>query len=276
MRHHPDLTRLIPITALRHLYRLMRDFPKEEFQLAVAKEFSRRPSQLANMILESREHFALYDNRGEAFHERGSDGVLTSHRLNSQHLADRLVVELVASKDRPAECHDSKLNFRYVDYDIGTLRTTSSEFENGKPASRAGTGGVDLLLCNAHDGVPVVGEIKADTDVNPFLGLIQCLMYAVELSTESQRARLNQSYPERFADGTSAPGIDIYLLLLKYPQDPMSKEFLTLTDRMSASLMADNMSGLGFIRRIVALENPMSESSSNSFPVAFAHEHDRR
>ena len=276
MRNHPDMKRLIPTTALRHLYRLLRDFPKEEFHLAVATEFTRLPKKVAKLVAESREHFALYDNRGEAFHRRGPDGVLTSSRLNSKHMADRLVVELVASKDRPAECKDTKLNFRYVDYDIGTLRTPRSEFESGKSAERAGTGGVDLLLSNAHDRTPIVGEIKADTDVNPFFGLIQCLMYAVELSTESQRARLNLSYPERFADGTAAPGIDLYLFLLKYPQDPLSKSFLTLTDQLSASLMADNMLGLGFIRRIVAVESSMSESSSNSFSVAFAHERKRR
>lgn len=272
MRNHPDMKRLIPTTALRHLYRLLRDFPKEEFHLAVATEFNRLPKKVAKLVAESREHFSLYDNRGEAFHPRGPDGVLTSSRLNSKHLADRLVVELVASKDRPAECQDAILNFRYVDYDIGTLRTTSSEFESGKSTERAGTGGVDLLLSNAHDKTPIVGEIKADTDVNPFLGLIQCLMYAVELSTEPQRARLSQFYPERFADSTSAAGIDIYIFLLKYPQDKVSKQFLTLTDQLSASLMADNTLGLGFIRRIVALESPMSELGLSTFTVAFSHE----
>lgn len=68
MRNHPDLRPLIPITALRHLYKLLRSFSKGEFHLAVAKEFNRLPQKVAKLVTESREHFALYDNRGETFH----------------------------------------------------------------------------------------------------------------------------------------------------------------------------------------------------------------
>lgn len=272
MRNHQTCQRLVPITALRHLYRLLRDFPKEEFQLAVATELNRRPNQLAKLIAESREHFSLYDNREEAFHDRGAEGALTGRRQGSSYLADRLVVDLVAKEHRSVDCQDPTFNFRYVDYDIGTRRTTGSQLENGRPASRAGTGGIDLLLSNAHDQAPIVGEIKADTDVNPFLGLIQCLMYAVELSTEPQRARLCKFYPTRFAEITKSPVIDIYLFLLRYPQDPISQEFLTLTNQLSGNLVADNTLELGFIRRIVALESPMSESHATTFSIAFAHE----
>jgi hypothetical protein len=227
---------------------------------------------LAKLIAESREHFSLYDNREEAFHDRGADGALTGRRQGSSYLADRLIVDLVAKEHRSVACQDPTFNFRYVDYDIGTRRTTGSQLENGRPASRTGTGGIDLLLSNAHDQTPIVGEIKADTDVNPFLGLIQCLMYAVELSTEPQRARLCKFYPTRFAEITKSPGIDIYLVLLRYPQDPISQEFLTLTNQLSGHLVADNTLELGFIRRIVALESPMSESHGTTLSIAFAHE----
>ena len=72
---------------------------------------------------------------------------------------------------------------------------------------------MDLLLCNHTDQTPVIGEIKADTDVNPFLGLIQSLMYAVELSTPAQRARLCTYYPGQFAESDTGSGIDISLIL---------------------------------------------------------------
>jgi hypothetical protein len=270
MRNHQTLKRLVPITALRHLYRLLRDFAKEEFQLAVATEFNRRPDQLVKLIAESREHFALYDNREEPFHDRGSSGALTGRRQVSGCLADRFVVDLAGNERRSADCEDPNLNFYYVDYDIGTRRTTNSELENGKPASRAGTGGVDLLLSNAHDQTPIVGEIKADTDVNPFLGLIQSLMYAVELSTEPQRARLCKFYPSRFSEVTD-PVIDIYLILLRYPQDQLSQKFLSLTNQISASLLTNRKPGIGFIRRIVALESPLPQPMT-SFSVAFSHD----
>lgn len=271
MRHQQSLLRLIPITALRHLYELLRDFPKEEFQLAVAKEFCRRPEQLANLVDDSRKHFALYDNRDEGFHDRQIQGLLTEPMLSSGHLANTLVQELVRSMAKVTSA--TQYEFQLVDYGISPLRTTRSEFESGESGRSSGAGGMDLLLSNKKDRTPIVGEIKADTDVNPFFGLIQSLMYAVELSTPPQRARLNQFYPERFAENSTGPGIDIYLILLRYPQDKMSQEFLSLTNQFAANLMADNNPVSGIIRRIVALENPMSPTNLNNFTVAFAHGH---
>ena len=129
---------------------------------------------------------------------------------------------------------------------------------------------MDLLLCNHTDQTPVIGEIKADTDVNPFLGLIQSLMYAVELSTPAQRARLCTYYPGQFAESDTGSGIDISLILLRYPQDPLSQEFLSLTSRLSASLVADHAVA-GIIRRIVAMETPMSSTGLDNLTVTFAH-----
>lgn len=271
MRKDPSLKRLIPVTALRHLYQLLRDFPKEEFQLAVATEICRRPEQLVKLVVESRNHFALYDNREEAFHNRGAEGQLTPNRLHSSHLANRFVQELALSQNRAIPVTGApQYSFRYVDYDISPYRTTESEYENGNSGRPSGTGGMDLLLCNHTDQTPVIGEIKADTDVNPFLGLIQSLMYAVELSTPAQRARLGTFYPGRFAESDTGSGIDISLILLRYPQDTISQEFLSLTSRLSASLVADHAVA-GIIRRIVALETPMSSTGQNNLTVTFAH-----
>ena len=48
----------------------------------------------------------------------------------------------------------------------------------------------------SNDGIPVVGEIKAKTDVDMFTALVQALVYAVELSSSSQRNRLIHAYPK--------------------------------------------------------------------------------
>jgi hypothetical protein len=268
MRNQPSLQRLIPRTTIRHLYELLRDFPKEEFQLAVANELCRRPEQLAKMVAESRDHFAFYDNSGEGFHNRGNQGLLTDARLNSRHLANTLVQQLAVNAGHVVSA--TQYNFQYVDYDISPLRTTGSEFENGKSGKSSEAGGMDILLSNQQDRTPIVGEIKADTDVNPFFGLIQNLMYAVEVSTPPQRARLIQFYPERFATSSLEPRIDIYLFLLRYPRDTVSQDFLSLTNRMSSCLLADkSMSDI--VRRIVVLESPMEQNILNGFTVAFAH-----
>lgn len=222
-------------------------------------------------MAESRDHFALYDNRGEAFHNRGAEGLLTPSRQDSSHLANRFVQQLAFSEDKVVQVVDApKYSFRYVDYDISPWRTTYSEFENGKSGQSSGAGGLDLLLSNCIDQTPIIGEIKADTDVNPFLGLIQSMMYAVELSTPAQRARLSLHYPERFAVSDTGAGIDIYLILLRYPQDKISLEFLSLTNQLSARLMADTRVA-GTIRRIVALETPMTSACLDNMTVAFAH-----
>ena len=138
------------------------------------------------------------------------------------------------------------------------------------PVALPARGGMDLLLCNHTDQTPVIGEIKADTDVNPLLGLIQSLMYAVELSTPAQRARLCTYYPGQFAESDTGSGIDISLILLRYPQDPLSQEFLSLTSRLSANLIADPAVA-GIIRRIIAMEAPMSSASQDNLTVTFAH-----
>ncbi len=271
MRNQPSLQRLIPITALRHLYRLLRDFPKEEFHLAVARELCRRPEQVAKLVAESREHFTLYDNRDQGFHNRGTEELLSDRMLGSKTLANMLVQQLVGSEGKVAQVASApQYDFRYVDYEINPRRTTDSEFENGKPSSIR-DGGMDLLLSNQQDRTPIVGEIKADTDVNPFLGLIQSLMYSIELSTPSQRTRLQKAYPDRFAEMSSGPGIDIYLILLRYPTDKVSQEFLTLTGEMSAFLMAKDCPVSNIVRRIVAVQSPMSPTNLNHFTVAFAH-----
>ena len=272
MRNQPSLQRLIPVTALRHLYRLLRDFPMEEFHLAVARELCRRPEQVAKLVAESREHFTLYDNRDEGFHNRGTEGHLSDRMLNNGQLANMLVHQLVGSEGKVAKVEAApQYDFRYVDYQISPLRTTRSEFENGESGQSSGAGGMDLLLSNHQDRTPIVGEIKADTDVNPFLGLIQSLMYSIELSTPSQRTRLQKAYPDRFAELSSGPGIDIYLILLRYPTDKVSQEFLSLTGEMSAFLMAKDCPISNIVRRIVAVQSPMSPTNLNHFTVAFAH-----
>lgn len=268
MRNQPSLQRLIPITGLRHLYLLLRDFPKEDFQLEVARELCRKPKQLAELITKSRKHFELYDNQGEGFHSRGNDGRLTADRLDSKKLADKFLQQLSAKCVSMSACQHYE--FVYVDYDISPFRTTGSHFENGDSGESSGTGGMDILLSNKHDQTPIVGETKADTDVNPFFGLIQSLMYAAELSTPSQRLRLSQSYNGRFVERSPDQGIDIYLFLLRYAQDEKSQKFLSLTNQLSEKLLEiKNMSTI--VRRIVALESPMEQDILNGFTVAFAH-----
>lgn len=169
-RGHTSLSRVVPRTELRQLYRLLRhSLVSTAVQIQIAKEFCRDPKKLQSLVQRSRDHFAHYDNRGEAFHRRKGVGILSSGVLASPkpvHEVNRRVRQFgIRSLAEPM------LDANYVDYELSPTRTTDSIHETGKP-SRAG-GGIDLLLTNANDRLPVLVEAKGATDRNLFLGLIQ-------------------------------------------------------------------------------------------------------
>ena len=44
--------------------------------------------------------------------------------------------------------------------------------------------------------MPILGEVKSDVDTDFFYALVQALMYAVELSSDSQKDRLRDMYSD--------------------------------------------------------------------------------
>ncbi len=267
MRNHPDIARLIPVTELRHFYRTLRRFGSKAFHRQAAMECKRRPDQLAEMVLSSYRHFAIYDNQNEGFHDR-PPGAVTRLRKASRQLAN-IFVNRVATNSVTVDSAPH-LNFSFVDFEISPIRTTRSEFETGA-SGRGGRGGVDLLLANRDDQLPIVGEVKADTDRNPFLGLIQSLTYAVELSTAPQRDRLARHYPGRFTLIETGPWVDIYLFLLRYPADDDSQRFLTLTDQIAERIVSADSPVASIVRRIVGLHCPMTSDALQDCTIAFSH-----
>lgn len=256
MRNHPTLEKLIPETALRNLYWLLRDFPSQEFHLALTKELIRVPQRLDELLERSFRHFSHYKNE-EAFHSRGKNGDPTTDRQQSTRLADQFTVEIFKQKNIKIQ---GNLSFDYVDYDISPLRTTGNPgFESGESSRSSGTGGVDLLLSNAEEQFPIVGEIKAEKDATPLLALIQALTYAIELATPSQRIRLQSIYPGRFKFVENGPSIDIYLLLVSPPGDDGAKDFL-----MAVGSLCQKLIQLKFtptvIRKIVCLQTEYKKS----------------
>ena len=161
------------------------------------------------------------------------------------------------------------LEFDFVDYEVSPVRTTRSEFENGQAATKTGKGGIDVLLANRVDRLPAVGELKANTDRNPFLGFIQSLTYAVELSTPAQRARLDRSYPGRFAWPDTGPVIDICLLLIRYPDDRPHTEFLDLVRQIVEKLAVPGSPFTSIVRRVTCFHTNMDAVDRAEFRVAF-------
>jgi hypothetical protein len=265
MRTDPALRRLIPLTSLRHFYDRLRDFVSDAFHREAARECLRRPDRVQELIAGSVRHFTLYDNREEPF--RPGPVGLTDARTENSDLANRVLGLIARSEASVPSCRE--LEFDFVDYEVSPIRTTGSEFENGESAKRSGRGGVDVLLANRVDRLPAVGELKADTDRNPFLGLIQALTYAAELSTPSQRARLAASYPDRFVWPEVGPFIDIDLLLIRYPDDRAHAEFLDLVRGLVERLVVPGSPFANLVRGVACFRTDVNIADRAEFAVEF-------
>lgn len=267
MRTHPSLKRLIPLTPLRHFYRVI-ESACFDFRLQTATELLRKPAIIQTLVRKSSEHFALYQNSNEAFHNRAVSG-LSPNQLSSPVASSNLSSVIVAGNHSIPNY--PSLDFDFVDYEVNPLRTTGSFFENGKSGNSSGTGGVDLLLAQRPDKFPIVGEVKVESDKDPFFALIQALTYAVELTTQPQRQRLNFAYGNQLKIHSDGPFIDIYVVLVAYPKSKDRMECLRLTNELSQTLLKPSSPVAGLVRRIVCIETPPIAGNIR-FSVNFAYD----
>jgi hypothetical protein len=103
------------------------------------------------------------------------------------------------------------LDFTYLDRELVTTRTTSSRRQPNVqlPGHQLR---LDVLLA-AHDGVPIVGEIKIKRDRDVSYALIQSLACVSLLSTPHQVSRLATHYaPHLAAPHSENPPFRIYLI----------------------------------------------------------------
>lgn len=269
MRTNDSLKRMIPLTALRHFYELLRRFPSFAFRLQAARECVRRPEQLQELVQASSDHFAHYENAEEPFHFR-SQGELTADRFADDSIASHLLRNVIAGACSVPEA--PLLDFDYVDYEVSPIRTTGSQFENGITGRRSGTGGIDLLMANRSDRLPIVAEVKVETDTDPFFGLIQALLYTVEMTSPSQMARIARFYGNHFTIPEDGPLVDVYLMLVTYPDDEKHAESLQLTDQLAGFLLTDGTPVARLVRRLVCLETSSVDKGTVAFTVRFAHQ----
>jgi hypothetical protein len=143
------------------------------------------------------------------------------------------------------------LGFRYVDREIFALRNTGGD--GWRPPRRT----MDLLLVS-DDGLPIVGEVKIANDRPTFFALVQALMYASELGSAAQRARLRENY-EAFRSsnaliGDSGPWLDVLVLGYRPPERGTYREgSFEASQEISSHLMnAPEVNSV--IRRIAYVE----------------------
>ena len=184
------------------------------------------------MIAESRLHFALYDNAEEGFHERQNPGSVSDQFSLSVDPASVATARFAAGKATfSSECRPVD----FVDYEVNHLRTTGtgSVAENGKSLEAS----VDLLLRDRAGQYPIVCEVKAATDRNPFLALIQGLTYTVELSTDAQQRRLEAAYPGTFNLAPGSPALGIAIMSLGIQTGTNAAEFSELAKKLADAVV---------------------------------------
>jgi len=215
----------------------------------MARQLVEHPEELATELATSIANFETYSNIDEHFHERGSDEEVgeavaavempalvhaepTSRRDRTSH---DLVFKLKGQKglvpkdsDRSIDqlpssavmhVHANRLAFDYVDRELLVHRTKSPAKWDNETRNRGGLR-LDVLLADAADHTPIVGEMKLPTDKDPFFGLIQALACAAHLATSHQYNRLRYAYDcQRKPKGCydfpdSAPRLDVWVIFL--------------------------------------------------------------
>lgn len=251
----------IPQTRLRRFYEMMRLLNETDLQRGIANYLTEngRANRIQVMFKESESHFARYANLTEAFHDRNEPDWLMDY-ANQQNVFAKCVVARI----RPNANYDPVTirggpQIRVVDYELSLFRTTGgATFEDGKAGTSSGSGGMDLLLQDDTTRIPVIGEIKASTDRDLFLALIQSLTYAIELTTENQMNRLVKSYGQSGFEITNRQ-CDILLIYDKRGELPV---LMDQTKELATQLLAEPMSPVARRIRRIALVSADLESQA--------------
>jgi len=149
-----------------------------------------------------------YDLREEPFYPLGTRRVPKQRGtiIVTDHLKKQKAISLTSS---------SPCSFTYRDREISPLRTPRGRFSDGSLATRSGLGGIDYVGVTLDETpIPVLGEIKVESDADPFYAFVQLLTYLSELCSDAQTARAS-----KFLFGgqvSSATSWDLHILLADF------------------------------------------------------------
>jgi hypothetical protein len=111
------------------------------------------------------------------------------------------------------------------------------------------------LLENAHDGMPILAELKIRSDKPAYFALIQVLMLAAELQSPSQRTRLQHHREgQTFRWSVEGPFTDLYMIAFESPVTGRYRERLLNATRRISELLVRDAKVAPYIRRIAYLE----------------------
>jgi hypothetical protein len=265
-------TRIIPVTPIMRRYQELRRM-RQERRLAEARRLVAHPGYLAALFADSVADFTAYSNATDRFYPKRPDHVPADEIKRTNDLVLRLLAQKrISPVDAPGRltAHDAgpsviavpadKLAMEYVDRELLLQRTTSpAKWDDG----RHNRGGVrlDVLLADARDRTPVVGELKLPGDMDPFFALFQALACAAHLATPNQYERMRRHLPDgRFPELSGAPRLDVCVLFIDPPDyDPATlpkgrymADLKTCAEMLAPKLLAQDALA-ATVRRITAL-----------------------
>jgi hypothetical protein len=222
--------RIIPITTIMRRYQTLRAMPQRD-RLAEAQRLVEHPGELAAEFAQSVTHFTSYDNLTDHFYpperakrsyadevKRTNDLVLRLDKQGDLHPVDAAgrVTEHDAGLSVTA-VPASGLVCTYVDRELLVQRTASpAEWEDGS-LNRGGVR-LDVLLADAADRTPIVGELKLPGDMDPFFALVQALANAAHLATANQYERMRRHLGRgNFPEVAGPPRLDVFVLFADPP-----------------------------------------------------------
>jgi hypothetical protein len=188
---------------------------EQEHQLRIAKSLT--GAALASEFLSSVRTYLSYSNPAGSFYDT-REPLSDDHRpTTDEEIKTSSIAWWFEQSPELFGSDGSRIGLRYLDRELVPLRTAGGDKETS--AKSRASRRLDLLLV-ADDGTPVITEVKAKADQNPFYALVQLLMLAAQLSTLHQRVRLNNCYAEL---RQSAGPADLCLIVaanLRYLYEP--------------------------------------------------------
>jgi len=246
----------IPYTPILEQYHGLEKLSRQE-RLADAKRLAKNATPVVRNFGNSIERFALaYSNAYEPFLGRPGRKPLPKpsgpHIETGNQLVARLPRGRVRVLGRP------ELDFRFVEREVSVIRTRHASFDVPEQAARSAGRALlcDLLLANADDKTPIIGEIKVTrgqyTDKDPYSALVQALASAAHLVIPAQYGRLLHHFPRRFRADHGR--VDVYVITGSYDSRLTHMKDLLEAARSLAGRLLEEESVTRYVRRIEFLD----------------------
>lgn len=166
--------------------------------------------------------------------------------------------------------NDDRLDFVFLDREVPVAhRHAHPRIDDDVTA--------DLLLANAHDGTPIVGEVKMthpekpmNADADPYYALMQSLAAVSMLATPSQLKRLRERGRSEYPVATTGP-VDVYVFALNPTEGTYMDELSQTVSAIARKLLGRPETG-GVLRRIALLD--VSETPKRCLRIVSRWAHD--